>query len=234
MRPRPSFQRKLQLSISLLLCLVVTAVAWAAHRRVQGVLVQATRTRLQATGREVAGMISESGVKVGRDARDNGRNEAFLAAIAEGTPPRRDSAQALLRRLKSRSGIIVYVALVDRRGAALAEAGTPMLPAPLAAAPLTERFGPLAATDSGVLYRLAVPVGRESGDTIGYLISHRRVTAATGAKQVRDLIGAETTLRLGNADGSLWTDMMHLASAPPSVGASATGDELEDADGTRW
>jgi signal transduction histidine kinase len=50
---------------------------------------------------------------------------------------------------------------------------------------------------------------------IGYLVLRRTFTGGQGADMLGRLLGSNTSLRLGNRDGSLWTDIDNKAPAPP-------------------
>src|SRR5262245_53429802 len=137
MRPRRTFGQKLQISISTLLCLVVAAVAWAAHRQMQRVLVQSTRERLEATTREAANIVGESARRVQRDARDSSTHADILAALRAPTPEHRAAAEALLAERRERTLVLLSLAIVDRTGATLAAHGVSVIPA----SPLVPGFG---------------------------------------------------------------------------------------------
>jgi signal transduction histidine kinase len=57
-----------------------------------------------------------------------------------------------------------------------------------------------------------------------YLVQWRRATTTARAnQQTRQLIGAGSTLLLGNRDGSIWTDMEKLVPAPPADSRNSNG-----------
>src|SRR5207237_10802122 len=72
---------------------------------------------------------------------------------------------------------------------------------------------PLRVQQNTIVYDVVAPVvaGR---DTLGYLVETRRLGTGQSLKFVRDLIGSGASFLLGNADGSLWTDLAGTVTAP--------------------
>jgi PAS domain S-box-containing protein len=68
-----------------------------------------------------------------------------------------------------------------------------------------------------VVYDILAPVV-SARDTLGYFIETRRLVTGQSLPFVRDLIGDGASFLLGNADGSLWTDLAGIVPAPPLLG----------------
>ena len=214
MRPWRSFGQRLQLSISLFLAAVVVSVAWAAHRHVQQVLIASTDVRLAATAREVSGMLAESAARLIREARDSAHHPAYIAMLRHPSAATLARAEELMTERQLRSSMVVALALVNRHGTTVIESGTSALPAELRTTTYRPGLGPLVTSDSGVLFRLVLPVV-VARDTLGHVVQHRRLARDGGAKQITDIIGTHAILRVGNAGGRGWTDLTRAASAPP-------------------
>ncbi len=81
-----------------------------------------------------------------------------------------------------------------------------------------------------LLYERASPI-REGGRVVGHLVQLRRVVAAPAVlRQVSSLIGKDAALVVGNADGSLWSDLVKPISHPPPSSVPQTYVR----DGRRW
>jgi signal transduction histidine kinase len=74
--------------------------------------------------------------------------------------------------------------------------------------------GPFMNRNNGLVYTLTVPV-RDSGRIVGHVVQSRRVMrATTSISLIADLLGDGANLLIGNADGSVVTDMSDTARAP--------------------
>jgi len=102
----------------------------------------------------------------------------------------------------------------------------------LSAPPKLTTISPIFASDTVLFYFVQSPVIGSPGDTTGFLTVYRQLSAATGAKTIAGLIGADASLLIGNSDGKVWTDMAQIVAGPPTphqLGAptiytSANGD----------
>lgn len=80
--------------------------------------------------------------------------------------------------------------------------------------PDTGKIGNIYAIGNSVYYPIVASV-IDKNRTIGYLIRWRKMHATSGSvDQLSQLMGTNAKLYVGNADGSLWTDMMTPVSAP--------------------
>jgi PAS domain S-box-containing protein len=246
MRPWSSLRRKLPLLISTLLGVVIIAVCWSAYRQVEGVLIQATGTRLTGVTQRLAGMLEESARQLRREAREMAADSAVVAAITRPSAATAEQAQRALERaqaqarqrsprgnpqanrpaasfvLWSRSGerVLAVGPLVpagDDHPSLLTETGTGAL------APAGAGVGPFVRTGSGATFQVATPVIGAARDTVGFLVLYRPL-AGQGADQATGLIGSHASLLVGNATGDVWTDLSTVVAGPPRsfpVGAPA-------------
>lgn len=83
----------------------------------------------------------------------------------------------------------------------------------------TEPFrsiGPIRVVSDRAVYPVVAATKDATGKVIGYLVRWRRISATPQTKQqLADLLGSQTALYLGNADGSVWTDLVHVVPPPP-------------------
>jgi signal transduction histidine kinase len=81
-----------------------------------------------------------------------------------------------------------------------------------------------------LLYERASPI-RDGARVVGHLVQLRKVVASPAVlRQVSSLIGKDAALVVGNADGSLWSDLVKPISHPPPSNVTQTYDR----DGRRW
>jgi signal transduction histidine kinase len=127
------------------------------------------------------------------------------------------AARAALLRLRPDSGSLIAVDIRDVSGRAVFSAGRPI--------PLEERvqsavadtavMGAFHVRGEKVLYENSVPV-RDAGRTIGAVVQIRRVAnGGVAVQRLAGLIGNKAQLLIGNADGSVWTDLTRQVSGPP-------------------
>jgi PAS domain S-box-containing protein len=81
------------------------------------------------------------------------------------------------------------------------------------------------------LYYPVITDIEQSNSRIGYLVKWRILQAKSGAvDRLSQLMGTDARLYIGNADGSVWTDMIKTVKAPPS----ANGLIEYDRSGETW
>jgi signal transduction histidine kinase len=94
----------------------------------------------------------------------------------------------------------------------------------------TAAMSELYARGGQVLYERAVPIVAD-GKVTGHLVEVRRVAASANAlRQIARLIGNDAALVVGNADGSLWTDLTKPIDHP----GPSNGPRTYERDGRRW
>ena len=151
-----------------------------------------------------------------RDPADSGK------ALASHRDPA-DSGKALasLRRMLG-DNRIVRTELRDPNGIPLLHAGRSLnLPVDLIGAE-SNFVGPFHVSGDSLYYPIAAAV--KKGDTLlGYLLQWQPIRATQQSMaQLSQLLGGKATLYLGNADGSVWTDMLRpMADPVPAAARSA-------------
>jgi PAS domain S-box-containing protein len=244
MRPWSSLRRKLPLLISALLGLVVTAVCWSAYRQVEGVLLDATGTRLRSASQQLAGMLEESARRVRRDTRVLAADPALVAALVRPSTTSRSAAQHVLEQARTGSAQpSVSYALWSRDGEHVVTVG-PVTPAgdgrptTIGSASMAGvsdvppvGLGPLVRSGAGVLFQVAAPVLGAEGDTIGLLVVERRVASGQAAGQIGELIGTQASLLVGNVTGDVWTDLTSGVAGPSRLPPLGVLIEYPDAGG---
>lgn len=63
----------------------------------------------------------------------------------------------------------------------------------------------------------------ETGKPLGYLVRWRRLASTSDPQVVRDLLGSDASIYLGNIKGDVWINLVRPVHLPPQ-GLSATSD----------
>jgi two-component system, cell cycle sensor histidine kinase and response regulator CckA len=80
-----------------------------------------------------------------------------------------------------------------------------------------------------------IPVLGGPGDTLGYVRSFSHVSSDDrSGKLIRNLIGSEAVMLVGNEVDSIWTDLNTRVAGPVGAGAPGVAKEIVGADGTHW
>jgi signal transduction histidine kinase len=238
----PSIRRRLPLLISALLLAVVGAFSWAAYRIVERALTIAATEQVRGASTRLAALLDESARRMRTEARRVGADSGLQRYLERPGPATQGDARRALERLRVNNAQFVDAELRDARGALLVGtaarptatgAGVRIAPATLDSAIRAGGVGPLLTTRDTVRYELTAPVIRSDGDTLGYIIQHRKLASGgQGAQVISQLIGAQATLLVGNASGDLWTDLSRAVPGPPMDRAQQGAISWVDPNGT--
>jgi PAS domain S-box-containing protein len=228
MRPSQSLRHKLPLLVCALLCVVVTLVCALAYVEVEKVLVRATGTRAAGIAQRLASMLGDSGRRLRRDALELAADPTLAAFLDRPGTTTRASAEATLQGQIARSGQNVASALWNTQGERVLYVGPPAMT--LSGAPDSPeairtagravsgaRVGGLLLLDSAVAFRVSAPVLGRTRDTVGFVVSYRRLASEQSAAQIAGLIGSDATMIVGNVTGDLWTDLLRPVDGPPRL-----------------
>ncbi|GLC23758.1 ATP-binding protein [Roseisolibacter agri] len=238
MPSRHSLRLRLPLLISALLGLVLVAVSWAAYRQLERVLATAASERLSSVTLRVAGMFDESLDGMRGAARDLALSAPIVGLLTDPGGAPRAEVERVLEQARARMTQPAAIALWHRDGRRLIAVGPEAsiaaaapVPAPAGRTRRGPWIGPLVQGDSGVGYVIVAPVLAGMRDTVGFLVAHRPLRP-TAIAQARSLIGADARIVVGNADGTLWSDLRERVGAPPRE-TQGTPAEYATADGVR-
>jgi PAS domain S-box-containing protein len=231
------FSRRIPLLLTLLLSGVIGSMLWLAHDRVHGSVVGAELARLQFSANQLASALQASAQTPLRDAARVAALPALIQVVKPAaTVADRNAAQRVLederRRTPRTAAIAVFDAarrlvLVDGNREEAERAGAGVSTAP------GHEIGPFAATADTVSYAIASPVIGSFGKVIGTLIVVRRLsTTGDAAALYGGLVGRGARILLGNASGSLWTDLAKPVLGPTVAPKPGAGVEYRDASGT--
>lgn len=217
-----SIRSRLAWSATLLVLVVVAAIATVSYREVRASAVAVAKERLQGATRQLSDLLGPSARQVREQARTIAHDTAvqnFLRGTSDVLTP---SISAALAHLPPQ--LLVGVELWDSRGNprgrtmdGIAAPDSARIATTIA---LTHNrdsvaIGPVIDVDGTPSYVIVSTVA-ESTRILGYIVQHRRLTGSPqSAAQLRDLIAPGLTLLLGNANGGTWTDLQNVAPAPP-------------------
>jgi signal transduction histidine kinase len=196
--------------VALLLALCTAGVVIVAYRVVRSSIVHSTTDRLHSAADRVAAALAPLSRRVPADAQKYATVPAIQSWLATG----RDAqvASARLDSVRRASPQTVGVLIVRAKGGELFSGNPRDLQTARATPP---GVGPFFATADTVNYSVRGPLvaGR---DTIGYVVSEHSLTASTGASSalISQLVGNNVSFLVGNANGSLWTDLAQAKPAP--------------------
>jgi two-component system cell cycle sensor histidine kinase/response regulator CckA len=185
-------------------------------------MLRAQAGRLIADGERVAGLPAF------REALTKPTSQAAVAGAA-----------SVLQTARRGSSQVHDIALVDLNGVVIASSGLPdpRVPRPDRGAQLETVsdpvIGPLTASGDTVVYAVTAPVASLAGERLGYVVVTRRLIGGSEtAALMSGLVGRGARVLIGNADGSLFTDLTKPVKtfASPRPGTTLT---YSDSTGTR-
>ena len=216
-------RRKLPLLISALVFVVVAVLSGFAYKQVRDAMLTATGQRVANAAQQVGGMLHESTLNIRRSLHLLAADSSVSRFLRRETPETRAAIQRRLSSDLARTPQVVQRSLWSRgkrvRYAVPETAAPPSVPpspeVSASASPVRAWIGPLRLDHDVVLYDVVTLITSGS-DTLGYLIETRRLANGQSLQFIRDLIGSGASFLIGNADGTLWTDLNHTVPAPPS------------------
>ncbi|HKW47163.1 MAG TPA: ATP-binding protein [Gemmatimonadaceae bacterium] len=216
-------RRKLPLFISALVFVVVAVLSGFGYKQVERAMLAATGQRVANAVQQVGGMLHESVLNLRRSTHLLAGDSTLAAFLRDETPRNRARVDHLLRGDLARMPQLLSRSLWSSAGLRFTlqpnDAGRSSLPSLTPYEPLTPTtfhawVGPLRLQQRTVVYDVIAPVLADQ-DTLGYLVETRRLGSGQSLQFMRDLIGSGASFLLGNADGSLWTDLSGVVVAPP-------------------
>lgn len=205
--------------IALILSGAMVLLSVLAYRAARESAVDAAHERLQSAVSRVAALATAGVGNLLRGAATVAGDTAVVLALRTPGQPLTAGARAALARLRTDTTQRIEIALLDTAGRPV-EGVTPELvrerlepaPAPVSAPTIT----PFRNNAGTLEYIIAAPV-KDSGRVIGQLVQWRRITrVTTGVRLISDLIGDSASLLIGNADGTLVTELRDTL-RPPQI-----------------
>lgn len=214
---------RLPLMVALLLAACTGGVVITAYRAVRSSITTAATERLHTAGQRIAGLLEPSVRRSYGDAQRVLRVPALADWLAGRPAP---NAQASLDSIRGSNAQNVAVILERRSGDALTS-GSANATARGRRAPAAGVSQFMAHGDTAG-YAFAAPLVSGT-DTVGRFVLVRDMTgAANNADVLGGLVGQDVSVRIGNVDGSLWTDFVRPTgtSTRSTALTSAASDSL--------
>ena len=225
-------RRRLPLLIAAVLLVEVSSFAALAYRTTSQSLMRAAYARLAHLAQEFAPqMATQIGTRI-RAPERVATDPAIVAQLRAGTGRPVTNATSLPKTVARDTAGVLVLELRESTGrviTALAK-GVPVTPTDGRSRQTAEidttAVSPLYARGTGVAFDLRANVVAD-GHLVGQIVQVRTAETpnAAGTKTVSQLMGADGALLLGNADGTLWTDLRatirRTTPAPPSPAAPA-------------
>ncbi|HEY0996361.1 MAG TPA: HAMP domain-containing protein, partial [Gemmatimonadaceae bacterium] len=227
----PSWQpigRKLPLLISALLLAVLAALGWTAYRRVKHAVLTVATDRLASAAEQFGGLIAGSPRQVALTLGALAAEPELVAAVGAPTP--RTVARA--RELMAPPGPVPpggsppfvralwtadcrhLIATTEASPSGIA-ARCPQV-ATSAAGRKAAVVSPFSPEGGGTRYTVSVPVLAPDSSIVGIVVEARSFSQAQNVDRIAGLIGREIAVRLGNLDGSSWSDLVQKREGPPA------------------
>jgi two-component system cell cycle sensor histidine kinase/response regulator CckA len=213
-------RRKLPLLISAIVFVVVAVLSGFGYEQVERAMITAAGQRVANASQQVSGMLHESELALRSAAQSVASDSAVVRFLGyDGSAPAElaqrlgsdlaRNTQVAQRTLWSRDGHLRYTLPpnVPSRG------DFPRAPTGAHFAPNAQAWvGPLRLLHDTAVYDVIARVTR-GRDTLGYFVETRRLPRQSG-QFLRDIIGSGASILIGNADGSLWSDLVRRVSPP--------------------
>lgn len=211
-----SIQQRLPLLICILLVCTVVVLSWTSYLGVKKTSVAIGKERLRSLTAQLStllGQSNQSATAMVRAAAHGDSVKRFLLSNQREFQP--ETLEALKRLHRDSASVLVE--LLNARLQTVLQSGKPGVQPPLKASevlaatpvkPDSGRVGKMYFERDSIFYPVIASITNDH-QTIGYLIRWRKLVAnPRSVSQLSELIGTGATICIGNADGSLLTDMM--------------------------
>jgi len=199
---------RLPLMVAVLLAICITVVLAASYRSVRQSVAGSAADRLRAAGVQISSLLEPGIRRTQTDVQRLGRQPDILEWLHGGSDAK---ARQRLDSVWRASPQNASLAIVRADGDSLT-IGNSLVPSTI---PLSG-VGPFFLHADSVSFSFSGPLVVGT-DTLGKLILVRKLAGSTsGTDAIESLLGEKTALRIGNADGSLWTDFKSVKPSPLS------------------
>jgi PAS domain S-box-containing protein len=210
-----SIRKRLPLLICTLLLGVILIFGVISYLGVRKASLKVGQERLQTLSQQLATMLGASTQNLIASTHSASQRPAVKSFLASGGKDSAGAAETALEQLQKDSSY-VKAELINLKGITVLSSSKMNKVTPL---PTDWVVGVNPAKDSGmtgkiyalgdtVFYPVLATV-TEEGKPTGYLVMWRRLAARSKAvDQLSQLMGTDAKIYIGNADGSLWTDMI--------------------------
>ena len=221
---RQSISTKLPALISALLVVAIAIFSYIAHRQLKQVLLATAASRVTSATHVLGGLFDDSEKRLRAESEKMTSDSAMMRFAASPSAANRIAAQKSLAKMMSAPTAqqTIGVDVRDKQGhralwvdGPSADSATYISRGP--EHPIVTRgmpIGRVQAENGNLFYQVATPILAKASDTLATVVVYKRVSSASGAQLIGRLIGSEASLLIGNADGTVWTDMSKPVHGP--------------------
>jgi len=216
-------RQRLPLVICSLLLTAITIFGVISYLGVRKATLKAGQTRMLSLSQQLSDMMSTSAHHLASGAYTESNNPAIANFLQSQGKDSVTETKTLLGELL-RDTNYVAVRILDLAGRTMQKAATARVELPLPNSEIeslalhkhdSALLGNMYCVGSVVYYPILAAI-KNNNSTIGYMVKWRKLQTRTrSVDQFSRLIGTDAKLYLGNADGSLWTNMSSPVEAPP-------------------
>ncbi len=218
-----SIQQRLPLFICLLLLVTVVIFSWTSYVGVKEAALETGRERLYTLTEQLSNMFQQSAQAIMGITRSTARQETVKKYLLSPARERDSATLQALQKLRTDS-LSVLVQLWNKDRVSVLSSGLPGVSIPVNIDSVlsmpslhhdSAAVGKMYVVRDTLYYPIIATVADDK-QILGYIVSWKQVHATPQTlEQLSGLIGAQARLYFGNADGSLWTNMLKAVPAPP-------------------
>ena len=224
---RLSIKYRLPLLIGILLLCLIAVFMWASYSSMRNTAVEVGNERLRFLTQQLANLFQQSAATLMNRTHTAANDSAIRTYLSSPKSESKSAAAKIMQQyvapqeqnglrveLWNRSGSIEF-AFPEGSSSISSNLETEFRQA--AASPLSGAFGAIRVVNEIIAYPIVTLVKDEAGQTLGYFVRWRKVTATPEARgQFMNLLGGKAELYIGNTQGDVWTDMVTVVPKPPA------------------
>ncbi len=229
-----SMQQRLPLFICALLLCVVVSFSVISYLKVKNAALENGKGRLRGITEQLGGMFGQSAQGLITATRNAAGQETIKNFLRSGGSEPDSAALALLQKLRPDSTWVLVELLNISRAPILwsrvagryITVNRDSVISQLRVGPDSCKIGKLYTVRDSLYYPVVATVTDEK-KIIGYLVRWRlQQTSPAALARFTQFLGTEATFYIGNADGTIWTDLIKPV-PPPPANAETDGNYLE-------
>jgi PAS domain S-box-containing protein len=219
-----SVRNRLAMLITAVVIAVVAVFGAVSIREVRNSALAAASERLGNVSRQLVDMLAQQARQLRGQLRTTASDEAVRAFLRSPDAKTREAVLTSIRRLPLATSPAISLELWDgsARRVLSTQATQPALPdrearelGALVGGAVDVAIGPLVAEGDSVHYAIIAKVS-DGAAPLGFVVQRRLITgSAQAARQLRELVGTDAGLYVGNARGDVWTDFSRATPPPP-------------------
>jgi signal transduction histidine kinase len=233
-----SLRWRLPFLIAVVITVVAGTILVLASREVQSSLLAAARVRARGAADQIATLLAQSTQQRFLELRAVANDGTLTALLEHPSDETKRAAEARLSKLTSPNPQVIEVWNHARqRVFSLATPATATSLLPLdAPAPTTVGISGLQRHQASLFTEATTEVtsggsAAAPGSHLGFLVVRRPAVLTTTAETLNRLVGVGASVKIGNRNGSVWTDLSKVIAAPPLERAQSGSVTYRTADG---